>query len=124
MPIAPGYLIGVMADRRKLHWFERHQFAGLEDAEGIGWFQTLLTAAGARTVIAKVLPGVNGSVAVVPFDDQAVVAVFFQGYWQEHNKADCPIKFRLRLAFAGDYPNAKRKHQGIIYPYYRRWTLN
>ena len=77
--IAPSYLIGVMPHRLKLDRLERHEFAGLENAEGIGRLQMLLAAAGTRAVVTKVLPRVDATMAVVPFDDQALVAFFFQG---------------------------------------------
>src|SRR6266581_2249598 len=64
--VAPGDLIGVVANRRQGRRPQRRQFGGLDHAERVGRLQTLLAAAGARAVVAQLLPAVNGAMAVVP----------------------------------------------------------
>src|SRR5688500_14583646 len=53
VPVAPGDLIGVMADRREGRRPQRRQLGRFEDAEGIHGLDALLAAAGAGAVVAQ-----------------------------------------------------------------------
>src|SRR5262249_4264040 len=77
--VTPGDLIRVVPDRRDRDGPERFQLGGLDEAERVGGLDALLAAAGAGGVVAEVLPGIAAAVAVVPLDEQAVVALLAQG---------------------------------------------
>jgi hypothetical protein len=79
--VAPGDLIGVIADRRESYGCQRHKLLGLENAERVRRFQAVLAAAGAGALIAKVLPGVDAMMAVLPVDDQTIGALFSERDW-------------------------------------------
>src|SRR5438045_2992097 len=68
--IAPDDLVGVAADDRHAHGGQGDQLVGLEDAERVRRLLALVAAAGARAVLAQMLPGVDAAVAVVPLDDE------------------------------------------------------
>src|SRR5262245_213567 len=70
--VAPNNLVGVTANRRHANRNERHQLVGLQNAEGIGWLFALFAAAGAGTIGAQVLPGVDAAVAITPLNDETV----------------------------------------------------
>src|SRR5262245_31854156 len=76
--VAPGDLVGVLADRRQADGAQRRQLAGLEDAERVRRLLALLAAGGAGAAVAQVRPGVAAAVAVVPLDDEVVVAFLAQ----------------------------------------------
>src|SRR5262249_29913362 len=68
--VAPGDFIGVVTDRRHRHHGQRHQLIRFEDAKRVGRLQSFFAAAGARAVVAQVLPGVTAAVAVLPLDHE------------------------------------------------------
>jgi hypothetical protein len=73
--VVPHNLISVIADGRNLHRCERGsggQFLIREDSKRVGRLAEFSFAAGARTVIAKVLPRVNALVPVAPSDYQLI----------------------------------------------------
>src|SRR5262245_19804007 len=77
--VAPGDLVGVIADRGHAQRLERRQLTRLEDAERVGRLVALLATAGTGTVLAQLLPGIFARLAVAPDDDQKFVAFLAQG---------------------------------------------
>ena len=76
--VAPGDFVGVLTDRRDADRLQWGQLGGLEDAKRIRRLLALIAAAGARTVRAQLLPGMDAVMAVAPVDQQAVVAFLAQ----------------------------------------------
>src|SRR5579884_1599698 len=76
--VAPDDFVSVPANRRHTHGSKWTQLVGLQDAERIGRFLSLLAATSTGAVSAKMLPGVDAAVPVAPFDNQAFGAVFLQ----------------------------------------------
>src|SRR5262245_34017511 len=64
--VAPGDLVGVVADRVDAERLERGQLGGLQDTERIGRLGVFVAASGARTPVPQVRPGVHAAVAVAP----------------------------------------------------------
>ena len=73
--VAPDDLVGVMADRCDRYGLERRDFRRLQYAERIGGLLAFPAATGTGAMAAQMRPRKNAAMAVVPFDDEAVVAV-------------------------------------------------
>src|SRR5687767_165833 len=76
--IAPDDLVGVVAHGSDAYRRVRQQLPRLEHPEGIGGLVALISAAGARALLAQVAPGVEARVPVAPVDDEAIAAFFAQ----------------------------------------------
>src|SRR5207249_4775247 len=73
VPIVPGNLVGVVADWRNGDWTQGNQLGRLEDAQWIGWGQSLLATAGAGAVFAQMRPVIVAAMPIAPDDDEAVI---------------------------------------------------
>src|SRR5262249_3406638 len=70
--IAPGNLVGIVADGRHAYRLKGHQLAGLEEAQRVGRLSPSGETTSAGTRRPQMFPGVSAVMAVVPVDGQAV----------------------------------------------------
>src|SRR5438132_1208861 len=76
--IAPDNPVSIKTDRTNRYRLERADFARLQDAKRIRRLGAFLPAAGARAVGAQMRPEVDAAMAIVPFDDQTLLAFLLE----------------------------------------------
>ena len=76
--IAPNDLVRIIADGADRHRLERLDLARLQDAKRIGGLQLRFLATRAGALLAQMCPKIFAAMAVAPFDDETILAIFLE----------------------------------------------